>query len=240
MERKTEKLQNLEVDTFGFDEAIEYAFANRGQVVTLNPEMVMNSSKSSDFKNIINSAELVIPESVGVELGFKILGKKNIHRFAGVEFAKALIRKFWEANLPIALIGAKQEILDLTATNLKKEFTNINIVFCQNGYFQDDKAIYENLKNSQAKLVLVALGSPKQEIFIYNIKKEMPDTLFIGVGGSFDVWSGKVLRAPKVYQKLGLEWLYRTVKEPQRFKRIFPTLPLFVLKIIKERIFKNA
>ncbi len=149
-----------------------------------------------------------------------------------------MIRKYRENNLPIALVGAKQEVLELAVANLKKEFADIKIVYAHNGYFDNDDLIADSLKKSGAKLALIALGSPKQEQFSYNLKKEMPETLFIGVGGSFDVWSNKVERAPEFFQKAGLEWLYRTVKEPARFKRIFPTLPLFVLRVIKERICK--
>ena len=92
-----------------------------------------------------------------------------------------------------------------------------------------------DIKIRQPRLVLRALGSPKQEMLIPQAKKLLPDSLFIGVGGSFDVWSGMVKRAPKICQTLCLEWLYRTIKEPQRFKRIFPTLPLFVIRVLKER-----
>ena len=237
MERKTERLQDLEIDTFSFDEALEYGFKKRGQVVTLNPEMVMNSKNNAELKAIINDAELVIPDGVGVEIRLKILGKE-VHRIAGIEYAKAMIKKYWENKLPISLIGAKQDVLELAVANLKKEFVDINFAYIHNGFFDNDDIIAESLKKSGAKLALIALGSPKQEKFIYNLKKEMPDTLFIGVGGSFDVWSNKVERAPEFYQKAGLEWLYRTVKEPARFKRIFPTLPLFVLRVIKERICK--
>ena len=238
MERKTERLQELEVDTFGLDEAIEYGFANRGQVVTLNPEMVMNSRKNESLKNIIKSSELVIPDGVGIEVGFKILGKKGISRMAGIVFAKEMIKKYWQNTLPIALIGAKKEVLELACENLKKEFDGLNIVYSQDGYFTDESIVFRQLQESNAQLVLVALGSPKQEEFIYKIKKEMPKTLFIGVGGSFDVWSNKVERAPEFWQKAGLEWLYRTIKEPSRFKRIFPTLPLFVFRVMQERVCK--
>lgn len=238
MERKTERLQELEVDIFGLDEAIEYGFANRGQVVTLNPEMVMNSVKNESLKNIIKSSELVIPDGVGIEIGFKILGKNNVSRIAGITFAKEMIKKYWQNTLPIALVGAKREVLELTCQNLKKEFTGLNIVYSQDGYFTDESIVLRQLQESNAQLVLVALGSPKQEEFIYKIKKEMPKTLFIGVGGSFDVWSNKVERAPEFWQKAGLEWLYRTIKEPSRFKRIFPTLPLFVFRVMQERVCK--
>lgn len=237
MERRTERLQDLDIDTFTLEEALEYAFKTRGQVVTLNPEMVMNSRDNASLKNIIKSAELVIPDGVGVELGLKILGKQA-HRIAGIEFAYACIAMFNEAKLPIALIGAAQEVNELACCELKKKFNGLNIVYSHNGFFEDETVIFDELKKSGAQLVLVALGSPKQEEFIYKLKKDMPQALFIGVGGSFDVWSNKVERAPEFYQKAGLEWLYRTVKEPARFKRIFPTLPLFVLRVVKERICK--
>ena len=94
----------------------------------------------------------------------------------------------------------------------------------------------DSLQRTSPRLILVALGSPKQEKFIYEAKKQLNPALMIGVGGSFDVWSGVVKRAPEIYQKMGLEWLYRTVKQPERFKRIFPALPLFVLKVLKYRI----
>ena len=238
MERKTERLQELEVDTFGLDEAVEYGFTNRGQVVTLNPEMVMNSVKDESLKKIIKSSELVIPDGVGIEIGFKILGKNNVSRIAGITFAKEMIRKYWQNSMPIALIGAKKDVLELACENLKKEFDGLNIVYSQDGYFSDESIVLKQLQESNAQLVLVALGSPKQEEFIYKIKKEMPNTLFIGVGGSFDVWSNKVERAPEFWQKAGLEWLYRTIKQPSRFKRIFPTLPLFVFRVMQERVCK--
>ena len=111
----------------------------------------------------------------------------------------------------------------------------MDAVYVQDGYFKDDDRVLDELTAANPKLVLVALGSPKQEIFISKAKNLLPNALFIGLGGSFDVWSGVVERAPEIWQKLGLEWLYRTVKEPKRFKRIFPTLPLFVLKVFKEK-----
>jgi len=142
--------------------------------------------------------------------------------------------------MPVALIGAKPEIIEKAKENLEKEIDGINIVFTQDGYFQDDDKVLTELKDSGARLILVALGSPKQEKFISKAKNILPCGLMIGVGGSFDVWSGVVERAPRIYQKLGLEWLYRTVKQPERFKRIFPTLPLFVLRVIHEKMFNRT
>ena len=233
MERNPVKIQNLNVDTFTFDEAVDYI--EKGQVVTINPEMIDYASKHPDFANILKEAELVIPDGVGVQLGLKILGH-NVKRIAGIEFARKIIEKNAADGKTIALIGAKPHVIEKAVENLKKEISGINIVYYHDGYFKDDIEILNQLQLKKPHLVLTALGAPKQEEFNYKAKKLLPESLFIGVGGSFDVWAGEVERAPEIYQKLWLEWLYRTVKEPKRFKRIFPTLPLFVLKVLKEKI----
>lgn len=234
MERNIVKLLGLNVDTFSFDEAIEYAKSISGQVVTINPEMVNNAVNNKEFAQIINSAELIIPDGIGVEIGLKILGYK-VRRIAGIEFSYRMIEECAKNSQSVALIGAKPEIVEKAKQNLENGIQNLYITYAHDGYFDDDTEILDNLKVRQPRLVLCALGSPKQEEFIAKAKEILPNALFVGVGGSFDVWSGVVERAPEIYQKLGLEWLYRTVKEPKRFKRIFPTLPLFVLKVLREK-----
>ena len=236
MERNTVKLQGFDVDTFDFDDAVEYIKEHRGNVVTINPEMIQYAKKNSEFKNLIKTADLVIPDGIGVEIGLKILGHK-VRRIAGIEFAHCLIEEYSKDSKPIALIGAKPEIIEKAVFNLKEENPLINICYQHDGYFKDDDSIIEDLTNSKPALVLVALGSPKQEFFINKAQQFIKDAVFVGIGGSFDVWSGVVKRAPVIYQKLGLEWLYRTIKEPKRFKRIFPTLPMFVINVLFEKIF---
>lgn len=233
MERQLVKIQNLNVDTYTFDEAVNYT--QKGQVVTINPEMIDYASKHSEFANILREAELVIPDGVGVQLGLKILGH-NVRRIAGIEFAKKMLEKSAQEGKTVALIGAKPHVVEKAVENLKREIPAINIVYFHDGYFKDDNEILNQIQTCRPYLILTALGSPKQEEFNYKAKKLLPESLFIGVGGSFDVWAGEVERAPEIYQKLWLEWLYRTVKEPKRFKRIFPTLPMFVLKVLKEKI----
>ncbi len=222
------KLLGFEIDNYKFEELTE--IAEKGQIVTINPEMIEYASSHPDFAKIINEAEYVIPDGIGVQIGLKLTGNE-IKRIAGVDFARKMLEKF-HTN-PIALIGAKPHIIEKAVNNLKQEIPNINIVYSKDGYFDDESEILQEITEKQPKLILAALGSPKQEEFIYKLKSKLPNALMIGVGGSFDVWSGEVERAPEIYQKLGLEWLYRTVKEPKRFKRIFPTLPLFVLKVLK-------
>lgn len=234
MERNIVKLLGLNVDSFTFEEAIEYAKTISGQVVTINPEMINNAVQNPEFAEIINDAELVIPDGIGVQIGLKILGY-NVRRIAGIEFSRRMVEECAKSEQSVALVGAKPEIVKKAKENLEHEIQGLYVTYAHDGYFKDDGEILNELKIRQPRLVLCALGSPKQEEFILKAKELLPDALFVGVGGSFDVWSGVVERAPEIYQKLGLEWLYRTVKEPKRFKRIFPTLPLFVLKVLREK-----
>ncbi len=234
MERNIVKLLGLNVDSFTFEEAIEYAKTISGQVVTINPEMINNAVQNPEFAEIINNAELVIPDGIGVQIGLKILGY-NVRRIAGIEFSRRMVEECAKSEQSVALVGAKPEIVQKAKENLEHEIQGLYVTYAHDGYFRDDDEILNELKIRQPRLVLCALGSPKQEEFILKAKELLPDALFVGVGGSFDVWSGVVERAPEIYQKLGLEWLYRTVKEPKRFKRIFPTLPLFVLKVLREK-----
>lgn len=242
MERKKVKLLGFDIDTFDFESAVSYAkdlieSKKGGQIVTINPEMIEFGLKNSDFAQILNNADLVIPDGVGIKIGLKIKGIKA-QRIAGIEFSHRLLEECAKNGFSVALIGAKPHIIEKASQNLKSEIENLNIIYSQDGYFKKTEDVYWGLGEKNPQLVLVALGSPKQEEFIYNYRKDHPETLMIGVGGSFDVWSGEVERAPEIFQKLGLEWLYRTVKEPQRFKRIFPTLPKFLFRVILKEVWK--
>ena len=237
MDRNLVKIQGFDGDSFTFEQAVDWAYSKHGQIVTINPEMISAAQKNSDFAEIINSAELVVADGIGVEIGLKILGYK-VKRIAGIDLGKALVEKFTASGKSVAMIGAKPGVVDSAIENLSQEYKNLNVVYSHDGYFDNDEDILASVISANPDLILVALGSPKQEFFIHNLKEKLPNSTLIGLGGSFDVWAGVVERAPKIYQKLGLEWLYRTLKEPKRFKRIFPTLPLFVLKVLKERFSK--
>jgi len=241
MEKNRAKILGFEVDLLSFGDALKFITEKSEnqstQTVTINPEMIALGEKNEEFKEVLQNADLVIPDGFGIKLGLKIKGISQ-ERIPGIEFAKKLIWYCSENGLPTALIGAKEETLQEASDNLLKEFPKLNIAYKRNGYFktEDEEQIIKELKEISPKLVLVALGIPKQEIFIKNIKSEFNRTIFIGVGGSFDVWSGKVKRAPLFFRKIGCEWLWRLIKEPSRFNRMFPTLPLFLFKVIIEKI----
>lgn len=239
----TENKENLlgyDICTLKQEDIIEKAFdeISRQQnvhIVTINPEMIELAVKNEEFSDILKSADIIIPDGIGIKIAFKIKGIQT-ERLAGIELAYNILAKAAENDLPVALIGAKSEILALACKNLKSKIQNLNIVYSRDGFFKEDEegSIIENIASLGAKVVLVALGAPKQDIFIQKLKQACNGTIFVGVGGSFDVWSGVVKRAPVVFQKLGLEWLYRTITQPSRFKRIFPTLPRFIFRVIME------
>lgn len=238
MDRDLVKILGYGVDSFTFDEAVEYAYSHHGQIVTINPEMISEARKNKDFSEIVEHADLVVPDGIGVEIGLKILGHK-VRRIPGIELGRALIVKFSDENKTVAFVGARPEVVESAVKMLRTDIQNLNVVYFHDGYFKDANIIMDSLYQAKPDLVLVALGSPKQEFFIAEMKTRLPNSTFIGLGGSFDVWAGHVERAPEIYQNLGLEWLYRTIKEPKRFKRIFPTLPLFILSVLKERLFRR-
>jgi len=235
MDRNTVDILGYGVDTFSFEDAVDYIVDNHGQVITINPEMIECANKDCRFKSIINCAEMVVPDGIGIQLGLKILGK-NVKRIPGIDFGKALLIRANNLNKSVAFVGAKSEVIENAVRNIKSELPNLNIVYQHDGYFSDSTDIMKELQEKRPDFVLVALGSPKQEFFISELKSVLPDAVMIGLGGSFDVWAGMVKRAPKLFQKLGIEWLYRTISQPERIKRIIPTLPIFMLKVVKERM----
>ena len=230
------ELMGFRIDCYKLDEgvnkALELACSDKvSQIITINPEMIEYALRNENFAKIIHNAEMVIPDGVGVKIVLKINGY-NPQRLPGIDFAYRLLEESTKNNLPVAIIGAKEEIITKAVENLKEKISHLDIIYCHNGYFDNDSKIYDELKDKSPKLILVAMGSPRQEEFIYNAKKILPPCLMIGIGGSLDVWSGNVKRAPEIFRKLGLEWLYRTISQPERLRRIFPALPLFLFKAI--------
>lgn len=240
MEKKTANILGYRVDLLNFNNAINYIYEQSQtksvQTVTINPEMIALADNNEEFAQSLRNADLIIPDGVGIKIALKIKGIKQ-EQIPGIEFSKKIMALCAEKGENVALIGAKEEILQKACSNLKSEIPNLNISYARNGYFKeaDEREIVENLKKSNAKLVLAALGIPKQEVFIRKYMNEFPNTIFIGVGGSFDVWSGEVKRAPQIFRKAGCEWLWRLIKTPSRFKRMFPTLPLFLFRVIMEK-----
>ncbi len=237
------KLLGFEIDNYSLEEAVlkaeEYLLSGKiAQVVTINPEMFECAQSDQYFASIINESEIIIPDGVGVKIALKLNGI-NANRIPGIDFAKKMLEISAQKGCKVAIIGAKEDVITAAIKNLKNELNDLNIVYYRNGYFTEDEVVYSELSNAAPDLILAAMGSPRQEKFIYGLKKVLNKGVMIGIGGSLDVWSGMVKRAPLLFQRTGTEWLYRTVTQPSRFKRIFPTLPLFLIKVLKYKYVKK-
>ena len=235
---------NCPIDLCSLDEALNKANdAIRNninfQIITINPEMIMNAQKNEHFFNILSNSDLNIADGVGVKIALK-LKKIKQNQIRGVDFSRELVKLASENNYRIAFLGAKEEIIQKAKENFLKKYPNLNFVYTRNGYFDDENKIIEEIKSANPQILLVGLGSPKQEEIIVKLKSVLQGCTMVGVGGSFDVFSGIVKESPVIYRKLGLEWLYRTILQPERFKRIFPVLPIFLIKCIIESIQKKG
>ena len=202
----TIELMGIKITGETFIRSLDSAFSmindNKvSQIVTINPEMYTEAENNPEFKKILDEAELIVPDGIGIKIGLKLKGY-NVERVPGIDFARTLLDWCAKNNKPVAIIGSKEEVISKAVENLKNEISGLDIVYYHNGYFDNNEEIYNSLKEANARLVLVALGSPKQEFFIYKAKQVLPPCLMIGIGGSLDVWSGNVKRAPKIYQKL--------------------------------------
>lgn len=207
------------------------------QIITINPEMIMQGLKNKDLNRVLKAADLIIPDGIGVVKVLKQIGVKNIKRLPGIELSQSIIELAVKNNYKIAFLGASQDVIEAMSSNLKQKYNNINIVYTHNGYFNDndEKQIVCSLKEAQPDILFVALGVPRQETWIERNRKELNKTVMVGVGGSFDVWANKVKRAPLFFRNLGLEWFYRLITQPSRFNRMFPTIPLFFIKVMLDR-----
>lgn len=212
---------------------------NNFHIITINPEMIMNAQQDDEFLSILSASDLNIADGIGVKLALKFKNI-NLQHTRGIDLARKLIDLADKNNYKVAFLGAKEEVIRRAEENFLNQYSSLNIVYARNGYFSDDFEIIEQIKQSGAQIILIGLGSPKQEKFILELKNHVQGCVMIGVGGSFDVFSGITKESPVIFRKLGLEWLYRTITQPKRLKRIFPTLPLFLIKCIIESVQKKG
>lgn len=207
-------------------------------IVTANPEIVMYGNKDNEYLKTINSADYVIADGYGIILGSKILGNQIPERIAGFDLMTALLEKGNKEGWSVYFLGAKEEVINKAVMRIEEQFPNLDIAGWQNGYTDVNSVTFQKeIASKNVDLVFLGLGFPKQETWIANSLPHFKKGLFMGVGGSFDVWAGAVKRAPEIWQKLNLEWLYRLIQQPKRWRRM-AVLPLFVFKVIKKR-FKN-
>ena len=203
-------------------------------IVTANPETFMKANSNLEFDKILNDKNTtIVADGIGVVKGAKLLDINIKERIPGVEISYSLLEYANEYNKSVYLFGASKEVINLTVEKIKKLYPNVNLVGYSDGYVSDKDLVFEEIKKLCPDITLVALGVPAQELLIGKHIDDFSKGIFMGVGGTFDVISGKVKRAPKIFQKLNLEWLYRICGDKTRMKRFYDSNVKFIFELKK-------
>ncbi|AUD78513.1 glycosyltransferase [Kangiella profundi] len=225
---------SLPISTFeDLDEAIGVISKDNlvlpGFAVAVNAEKVISALKDENLKACLLSATLLYADGISV---VKTIKRKDVEnsRIPGCELWVELMRKVADSGQSVYLLGASEETNKATADKLREEFGVHNLTR-RNGYFEDEQSIVDEVISLKPDIVTVALGSPRQEFLIAKLREVHPSAFYMGVGGSYDVFVGKVKRAPKLFRQLHLEWFYRLLKQPGRLFRQFSLLHYFVLHV---------
>jgi len=200
-------------------------------IYTPNPEIIMKAYRNAEYAAVLNRADMVVPDGIGVVYGSKIVGKPVKERVAGYDLSCALLSYAAETGKKLYLFGGKPGIADLAAKKIEETYTGIQIVGTNHGYHKSDDHIADEIASTGADIVLVCLGAPKQEIWIDQHKDRTGAKVLIGAGGSLDVFAGTVKRAPDIFRRLNLEWFYRLIKQPSRAGRMLD-LPRFAIEVL--------
>jgi len=238
------KFLGAAMDSCTMDETVSYienklAKGEFLQHVVVNVAKLVHMRTDSVLAQSVNNCDLINIDGMGVVLGARFCGHKVTQRVAGVDLFKNLLKMSEKNQFPVFLLGAEADIVAKTAEIISQEHSSLVVAGYHHGYFWDDEeAVVNKINSSGAKLLFVAITSPKKENFINKWKQQLGVDFVMGVGGTFDVVAGKVKRAPLWMQKYGLEWLYRVYQEPRRmWKRYLFTNSKFAWLVFKEKFF---
>ncbi|AKI98215.1 glycosyl transferase [Kosmotoga pacifica] len=204
-------------------------------VLTINSLIVYEIFQKPEYAKAVKNVNYVVPDGIGVIKMIKLFKKKKLQRVPGIELMIKLCELAESEGLEVFLLGSKEEVVKKTAINLSEKFPLLKIVGTHHGFFTEDEndRIVMEINQTNAKLLFVAMGVPKQEMWISKNFESLDVSLAMGVGGSFDVIAEKIKRAPNWMQKAGLEWLYRIVREPRKRMKILPRLFKFIFYVFK-------
>ena len=207
---------------------------------TPNPEIIMSSKKNAGIADILNSADINLPDGVGILIASRILKEDITERVTGIDTAEYILSKSAEIGLRVFLLGAKQGVAEKARTILEYRYKGLMICGTHHGYFEksgaENQKIINAIKKAEADVLFVCLGSPMQEKWISENKRLLPKVkLIVGLGGCLDVWSENLKRAPRIFRRLYLEWLWRILIEPVRIKRM-PGVFGFIITVVREKI----
>ena len=222
-----------------FDKLMRAKSSGVKMIATPNSEILVNAQRDPAFSEVLRSADLVIPDGIGLVYASRILDCPLRERVTGVDFLSRILGYLVREEKSIFLLGSKPGengrpgVAELAAEKMKETWPNLRIAGTGDGYFNaaQEPELVARINRSGADFLCVALGSPKQEQFVWRNRESLTVKAAIGVGGSLDVWAGTVKRAPEFYRKHGLEWLYRFAQQPSRYKRM-AAIPLFMVKVL--------
>lgn len=220
------------------NKAVSYLNGNGKSIIyTPNPEMVMEARKNKEFMEVLNSSTMNVPDGIGIVYGSKFTKNPIKHRVAGYDLVQGIFDKMKDEGKTAYFFGGAPGVTDMAKKAMEAKYKGLKVVGTANGYFdgEREKEIISEINRLKPDLLLVGIGFPKQEKWIYNNIKNLNVKCAIGVGGSFDVMSGNTKRAPQFFIDHGLEWFYRLITQPTRFIRMLQ-LPLFMLVVIKSKI----
>ena len=203
-------------------------------VVTANAEIIMMCQEDAGYKKIVSQdAQLVLPDGAGAVWAGRHLGYKSPERVAGFDLYCQLLDKAAQKGYKAFFFGGSPGIAEAAKAKSEELYPGVQVVGCRNGYFKEEEsqAIIDEINASGADMLFAALGAPKQEKWLVRYREQLKPKILMGIGGSFDVFAGKMERAPKWMQDASLEWLFRLYKQPSRFMRMM-ALPKFVLKVV--------
>lgn len=240
--REKTKILGVTFDAVVMEEALQiteefFEDGKQHMICTPNPEIVMMAQNDKELFSILHNADMVIPDGIGIVWASKYNEVVIQERVAGYDFTQNLFARLKDTDKTVYFLGGGVGVARQASIKMRDEFVGLQIVGIQNGYFDEEKEkeIIADIKEKKPDLLLVAMGAPKQEKWIAEHMEELGVPVLIGVGGSFDVMAGVMKRAPLLFQKLKLEWFYRLLTQPSRWKRMLQ-LPLFVLLVWRRRI----
>ncbi|HEY8344458.1 MAG TPA: WecB/TagA/CpsF family glycosyltransferase [Bacillota bacterium] len=203
------------------------------RIITLNPEMVMRAQTDQRFAQAVRQGHLCVPDGIGIVWAMRRKGIRGQARISGVDLIEGLLDHYaeYKEELKLFLLGGRPGVAQEAGERMKRRWPSVQIVGSRHGYFtaEEDEEIMEEVNNGAPDLLLVGMGLPRQELWLTEHWERLQVKLAVGIGGGLDLWAGRARRAPRLVRSLGLEWLFRTLQEPQRFSRL-KVLPKFVLE----------
>ncbi|MEQ6390861.1 WecB/TagA/CpsF family glycosyltransferase [Bacillaceae bacterium S4-13-58] len=236
---KQEEILGVKVSNETYDSLKKQLFHNieekkQSFIVAVNPEKIIKAQEDEQLKELINTADYQIPDGVGVLIASKLQGGSISNRITGIDLMTVLLEEAAHKAAKVFLYGGKPGVADQASHEISRRYPDIQIVGVLDGYIQEQDILLEEINKANPDILFVALGSPKQEEWIRANKSKLNVSIFQGVGGSFDVFAGNIKRAPALFRRFGLEWLYRLLAEPWRWKRQL-ALPRFLLKVLRAK-----